>query len=324
MAISPEIEKRIELLEEKYRNSGQDLGSYLDGLLHDRYLTYWDYIHLDTLLSIQVPKTHFPDEEIFIMYHQITELYFKLIIHEQKQIIDDKVQDADFFIQKIERINNYYKTLISSFDIMIKGMDRKQFLQYRMSLLPASGFQSAQFRMIEIYATPLENLLHNSVEDLYNANTDLETLYENIYWKRGAIDTKTGEKTLTLKQFEYRYTPRFLRIANQVQGNTVYEKYLSLPEEARNNENLIRAMRTLDQNANINWNLMHMGAAYRHLSKDKTTIEATGGTNWKQYLPPSFQKVIFFPTFWSEQEKEEWGKQWVEHIFNPQIKNKNA
>jgi tryptophan 2,3-dioxygenase len=324
MAISPDIEKRIKLLEEKYKNSGQDLGSYLDGLLHDRYLTYWDYIHLDTLLSIQVPKTHFPDEEIFIMYHQITELYFKLIIHEQKQIIDHKEADPGFLTSRIERINNYYRTLISSFDIMIKGMDREQFLQYRMSLLPASGFQSAQFRMIEIYATPLENLLHNSVADTYDSHTDLETLYENIYWKKGAIDSRTGEKTLTLKQFEYRYTPRFMRIAGQVKGNTLYEKYLNLPEEVRENQLLVKAMRTLDQNANVNWNLMHMGAAYRHLSKDKTTIDATGGTNWKQYLPPSFQKVIFFPELWSAQEKDEWGKQWVEHIFNPQIEKNNA
>ncbi|HAI38818.1 MAG TPA: tryptophan 2,3-dioxygenase, partial [Maribacter sp.] len=58
--------------------------------------------------------------------------------------------------------NSYYKVLISSFSVMIKGMEREQFLQYRMALLPASGFQSAQFRMIELYATPLENLVHVS------------------------------------------------------------------------------------------------------------------------------------------------------------------
>ncbi|WP_224484149.1 tryptophan 2,3-dioxygenase family protein [Robertkochia aurantiaca] len=318
MSVKPEIEGRIRKLEEKYRNSGQDLGSYLDGLLYQRYLTYWDYIHLDTLLSIQVPRTHFPDEEIFIMYHQITELYFKLIIHEQKQLIDDRLQKADFYIQKINRINNYYRVLISSFDIMINGMEREQFLRYRMSLLPASGFQSAQFRMIEIYSTPLYNLLPESAQGEFSPDDPVETLYENIYWKRGAIDSKTGEKTLTLKQFEYRYTPRFIRIAKEVKGVTLYEKYLSLPKEVRENELLIEAMRHLDVNANVNWNLMHMGAAYRHLSKEKKTIDATGGTNWKQYLPPSFQKIIFFPEFWSAKEKADWGKQWVEHIFNPQ------
>ena len=320
MKISPEIAARIEKLERKYTNSGQDLGSYLDGLLHQRYLTYWEYIHLDTLLSLQIPRTFFPDEEIFIMYHQITELYFKLIIHEQKQIIDDKGQTAEFFTQRIHRINNYFKALISSFEIMINGMEREQFLNYRMSLLPASGFQSAQYRMIELYATPMENLVHYTVRNQFSSKDSLDDLYENIYWKKGATDSKTGEKTLTLKQFEYRYTPRFMRIANEVQQSTIYHRYLALPEEVRKNKNLIEALKKLDLNANVNWPLMHMGSAYRYLRRENSAIEATGGTNWREYLPPSFQKVIFFPEIWSENEKNEWGKEWVGHIFNTERK----
>ncbi|MGB5320214.1 tryptophan 2,3-dioxygenase family protein, partial [Eudoraea sp.] len=189
-----QIESQILKLQEKYKDSGQDISSYLDGLLYQRYLTYWDYIHLDTLLSLQVPRTHFPDEEIFIMYHQITELYFKLILHEEKQIVDDKSQKESFFIEKLNRINNYYKALISSFSIMIRGMEREQFLQYRMALLPASGFQSAQYRMIELYATPLENLVHASEKNNFSSQDSIETLYENIYWKKGATDIKTGKK----------------------------------------------------------------------------------------------------------------------------------
>ncbi|MBC8755178.1 tryptophan 2,3-dioxygenase [Kordia sp. YSTF-M3] len=320
MEIPPEIAERIEKLDKKYTNSGQDLGSYLDGLLHQRYLTYWDYIHLDTLLSLQIPRTFYPDEEIFIMYHQITELYFKLIIHEQKQIIDDKHQTADFFTQRILRINNYLKALISSFEIMINGMEKEQFLNYRMSLLPASGFQSAQYRMIEFYSTPLENLVHHSIRDQFSAKNSLDDLYENIYWKKGATDNKTGEKTLTLKQFEYRYTPRFMRIAAAVKTSTIYHRYLALPQEVKQNKDLIEALKHLDLNANVNWPLMHMGSAYRYLRREKKTIEATGGTNWREYLPPSFQKVIFFPEIWSENEKDEWGKEWVDHIFNTERK----
>ncbi|MDT0606508.1 tryptophan 2,3-dioxygenase family protein [Croceitalea rosinachiae] len=315
------IESQINKLEEKFKNSGQDLSSYLDGLLYQRYLTYWDYIHLDTLLSIQVPRTHFPDEEIFIMYHQITELYFKLILHEEKQIVDDKSQDLAFFISKANRINSYFKALTSSFSIMINGMEREQFLRYRMALLPASGFQSAQYRMLEIYATPMQNLVHHTERNDFSEKDSIEELYEHIYWKKGATDLKTGEKTLTLKQFEYRYTPRLIRIANQVKGSTIYEKYLSLPESHQQNNTLIGALKNLDINANINWPLMHMGSAYRYLAKDKATVDATGGTNWKEYLPPSFQKIIFFPTLYSKTELETWGKQWVEHIFNPQNKN---
>ncbi len=314
------IESQILKLEEKYKDSGQDLSSYLDGLLYQRYLTYWDYIHLDTLLSLQVPRTHFPDEEIFIMYHQITELYFKLILHEQKQIVDDKSQELNFFLEKVNRINNYYKALISSFGIMIKGMEREQFLQYRMALLPASGFQSAQYRMIELYATPLENLVHQSERDDFSAEDGIDELYEHIYWKKGATDVVTGEKTLTLKQFEYRYTPRFIRITNSVKGHTIYEKYQNLNEETKSNKALIEALKALDINANVNWPLMHMGSAYRYLDRENGAVDATGGTNWKEYLPPSFQKVIFFPEIYSKEELNNWGKQWVDHIFNPHKK----
>jgi len=312
------IDSQISKLEEKYKDSGQDLSSYLDGLLYQRYLTYWDYIHLDTLLSIQVPRTHFPDEEIFIMYHQITELYFKLILHEQKQIVDDKTQDVDFFIEKANRINSYYQVLISSFSVMIKGMQREQFMQYRMALLPASGFQSAQYRMIELYATPLENLVVFPERHNFSSQNSIEDLYEHIYWKKGATDVVTGEKTLTLKQFEYRYTPRLIRIANQVKNSTICHKYQQLPQKNKDNKTLIEALKALDINANVNWPLMHMGSAYRYLTKDNAQIDATGGTNWKEYLPPNFQKVVFFPELYTKQELNNWGKQWVDHIFNPE------
>ena len=265
MEIKPEIAERIIKLEEKFKNSGQDMGSYLDGLLYDRYLSYWDYIEVDTLLSLQKTNTHFPDETIFITYHQITELYFKLIIHEQKQIIESTTLTASFFIEKLNRINRYFRILIDSFDVMIKGKEREQFLKFRMALLPASGFQSAQFRMIELYSTPLEHLVSSEMRKNFSAANSPEELYENIYWKKGGIDMETGEKTLTLRQFEKRYTPRFLRIANAVYEKTLYHRYQQMHEDDRNNEDLIQAMRNLDINVNINWLLMHMGAAYHYL-----------------------------------------------------------
>ena len=85
--MNEEIEKRLNELEKKYTSMGQDLTSYLDGLLYADFLTYWDYIHVDTLLSLQTPRTTFKDEKIFIMYHQITELFFKLCLHEYEQIM---------------------------------------------------------------------------------------------------------------------------------------------------------------------------------------------------------------------------------------------
>lgn len=313
--IQPEIAEKVRQLEEKFKNSGQDLGSYLDGLLYDKYLTYWDYIHLDTLLSLQNPKTHFPDEEIFIGYHQITELYFKLVLHEQKQLVEAKDLTADFFTERLNRIIRYFRIQTSSFDVMIRGMERDQFLKFRMALLPASGFQSAQFRMIEIHSTPLHNLVHNEVRESFRENLDLEELYQNIYWKKGGISSDTGEKTLTLRQFEKEYDEVFLRMAKNLQGKTLYDLYRSLSEEERNNKNLIEALRNLDVAVNVNWLLVHIGAAQRYLMIKKNAVKATGGTNWKEFLPPSFQRITFFPELWNEEELKHWGKQWVEEMI---------
>ena len=59
---------------------------------------------------------------------------------------------------------------------------------------------------------------------------------------------------------------------------------------------------------NIFWPLAHLKSAGAYLIKDPEILKATGGTNWQKYLPPKFQKRMFFPELWSEQEKEEWGR----------------
>jgi tryptophan 2,3-dioxygenase len=51
------------------------------------------------------------------------------------------------------------------------------------------------------------------------------------------------------------------------------------------------------------------------LAKDPSDIAATGGTNWQKYLPPRFQKRIFYPELWTTEEYENWGKAWVEEAF---------
>src|SRR6187397_1094563 len=158
-SVNPNHLEQLKKLQNKYDVMGQDLSSYLDGLLYSDYLTYWDYIHLDTLLSLQSPRTSFPDEKVFIMYHQITELYFRLILWEIEQIAFRENLDEKFFIERIDRIIRYFQHLVNSFDIMVLGMEKEQFLKFRMALLPASGFQSAQYRKIEICCTDFIRLV---------------------------------------------------------------------------------------------------------------------------------------------------------------------
>lgn len=305
------ILEQLHQLEEKYEAMGQDLSSYLDGLLHADYLTYWDYIHLDTLLSLQNPKTQFPDEKIFIIYHQITELYFKLILNEIEQLAFEDENDPDRFLLRVNRINRYLLHLVDSFDVMIDGMDQKQFLDFRMSLLPASGFQSAQIRIFEISCTDLINL----VEEGYRKEIDAENMqemYDHLYWKRGATELATGKKTLTLKQFEHKYSGEFLKLADKYKTNSIWQKYSNNYRSYDQNKELVKALRKLDQLSNVQWRLAHYKSAVRYLQRDPEVIAATGGTNWQKYLPPRFQRVIFFPELWSQEEKDNWGKNWVE------------
>lgn len=317
MELKPEIIERLKQLDEKYQAMGQDLVSYLDGLLYADYLTYWDYIHLDTLLSLQNPKTPIPDEKIFIMYHQITELYFKLCLHEYEQLAAKENLDATFLTNRINRINRYFEALITSFDIMVDGMDPQQFLKFRMSLLPASGFQSGQYRQIEICSTTFKNLVTKEIRNTFTdevSDTQIEKMYEHIYWKAGATELASGKKTLTLVQFEQKYSEQFKQLAKKFKHKNLLALYHSLSQTEQKNENLIIALRQLDVNVNVNWPLSHYKSAVRYLQADPEDIAATGGTNWQKYLPPRFQKRIFYPELWTEEELNDWGKGWVKSV----------
>lgn len=322
MNIEKNTLEKLELLFEKYALSGQDVNSYLDGLLISNYLPYWDYISVDTLLTLQKPRTDFPDEVIFIVYHQITELYFKLCLHEYHQIAHNgrnvlpngqdlgwkEKLDVNFLIERVNRINRYFEALTKSFEIMIDGMEKEQFLRFRMALLPASGFQSAQYRLIEMASTSMINLTDKEHrERLRRQNASIEEMYEHIYWKKGATEVTTGKKTYTLIQFEKKYEKQFIEWAKYYSDKNLWMKYLSLSDEDRNHPELIKAMKNIDLNVNVRWPLIHYKSAVRYLQQDKQDVAATGGTNWQKYLPPRFQKRIFFPDLWSEQEKEKWG-----------------
>ena len=315
MEITPQIIERLELLEKKYSAIGQDMLSYLDGLLYNDSVKYWDYVEVDTLLSLQKPRTDFPDEVIFIMYHQITELYFKLSLREFEQIGLQENLTAKFFVDRVSRINRYFEALTHSFDIMIEGMDREQFLKFRMSLLPASGFQSAQYRKIEICSTDFKNLVDKDVRDSIKEDSTIAELFEHIYWKEGATELATGKKTLTLIQFEDRYKDEFIQLGEKYKTLNLWQSYLRLTPEEQALPEVINALKRNDTNVNINWPLSHYKSAVRYLQKAPADIAATGGTNWQKYLPPRFQKRIFYPALWSEQEVEEWGKAWVDTII---------
>ncbi|SKC58585.1 tryptophan 2,3-dioxygenase family protein [Ohtaekwangia koreensis] len=305
--VDAELNEQLRKLQAKYDAMGQDLSSYLDGLLYSDFLTYWDYIHLDTLLSLQSPKTQFPDEKVFIMYHQITELYFQLILHELKQITEKENPEEKFFIDRLDRVVRYFRHLEDSFDIMVKGMERDQFLKFRMALLPASGFQSAQYRLIEIYSTDMINLV-NANERATVQTDDIARLLEKLYWRSGATELASGKKTLTLQQFEQKYMRDFYDTGVKLKDRNLRKIFTKYFMASPRREEIVSKLRELDTLSNVLWPLAHLKSAGHYLHKDPEDIKATGGTNWQKYLPPRFKRIIFFPELWTEKEKEEWGK----------------
>lgn len=316
--LTQELVKQIEQLTAKFDRNGQKLADYLQGLVHANFLSYWDYIQLDTLLSLQNPKTELKDEMVFVTYHQITELYFKLVLWEMDQLTDGSVTEAGQFLEKVNRMNRYFGQLVSSFTVMTEGLDREQFAKFRLALTPSSGFQSVQYRIIEVMSTDLVQLVHPNYVLWLSPSDPLKEYLDKVYWKAGARNTETGEKTLTLQQFEAKYDALLLEKAQAYRKKNLRRSmHHFLDENGPLSSDIIVALREFDLYANVHWPLAHFRAAVRHLINNKPRKEAdvvapaTGGTNWRKYLPPRFQRIIFFPELWSDEEKDNWGKTWV-------------
>jgi len=313
--LDSELLDRLEALRTKYAASGQSLIDFLDGLLEADYITYWDYIRLDSLLSLQQPRTPHHDEPIFIMYHQITELYFKLVLHELDAAVSAPMPGtADWtpvhteaLTEHVRRCTRYFGALENSFAVMTDGMNREQFLRFRMALIPASGFQSGQYRMIEMALARLNELVHLDVRADYADVHDPLTLLDKIYWRGGATIAATGEKTLTLKQFEAKYAKVFAERAVAFSGQTVSDRARILVDQGGMTDELRHALRELDAQVNVRWPMQHLKTAGRYLAKQPSDTRATGGTNWPKYLPPKFQLRIAFPFLWTDAEREAWG-----------------
>lgn len=299
----------IEQLENKFSALGQDLNVHLEGLLHGKPITYWDYIQTDALLNLQIQRTTLPDEMVFIMYHQVNELLFKMILWEIEQVAFNERLTVEFFSSKLMRISRYFDMLTSSFNIMREGMEAEQYMKFRTTLTPASGFQSAQYRKIEFASTELINLIDNRFRKTIDRNTPYEHALDHLYWQAAGKDYKTGKKSQLLKAFEEKYKVEFIAFTEEYNKINLYSKFRSLPENIQKNPKLIKAMRHYDYTVNITWVMAHYDAANYYLSggdPDKK-VEATGGSDWAKYMHPKYQKRIFFPSLWSTGEIENWG-----------------
>lgn len=298
----------IEELEKKFDAINQKTDTHLEGLLWSKPITYWDYIQTDALLNLQTQRTILPDEMVFIMYHQVNELLFKMILWEIKQVCHCEKLQTKFFAERLTRISRYFDMLTTSFDIMGDGMEVEQYMKFRNTLTPASGFQSAQYRLIEFSSTDLINLIDYRFRATIDRNTPYSHAFEHLYWQAAGKDYHTGEKSYLILEFERKYKDEFLRYMEEYNTINIWQKFKELPENDQKNPDLVAAMRHYDKTVNITWVMGHLNAAKKYIESGHGSGEATGGSDWKKYMHPKYQRRIFFPELWSESELKNWGE----------------
>jgi tryptophan 2,3-dioxygenase len=252
-------------------------------------LTYASYLRLDELLSIQTPKSKGPehDELLFIIIHQVYELWFKEVLHELdylQQLLRNN--DSPRAAHTIHRILSILKTVVAQLDVL-ETMTPLEFGSFRSFLESASGFQSAQFREIEFI----------------------------LGYKRAGIFSQYPEDSPGRRQLELRYAQPTLWDA--------FLYYLSLngypvPQEQLDRDVtqpiepspgmqaiLIDTYRQNTTVSNICENLVDMDEGfqewrYRHAKMVERTIGGkmgTGGSAGVQYLVTTIKP--FFPDLWA-------------------------
>jgi tryptophan 2,3-dioxygenase len=112
-------------------------------------LTYSTYLALDDLLGAQRPRSGEHDEMLFIVIHQVYELWFKQLLHETVHL-QGRLEEGDtpHALHTLKRVLTILKVAVAQIDVL-ETMTPRQFLGFRQRLEAASGFQSAQFRELE-------------------------------------------------------------------------------------------------------------------------------------------------------------------------------
>jgi tryptophan 2,3-dioxygenase len=254
-------------------------------------LTYASYLRLDELLNIQTPKSSGPagpehDELLFIVIHQIYELWFKEMLHEldylQELLHRNEPARASHITHRILAI---LKTAVTQLDVL-ETMTPLEFNSFRSFLDAASGFQSAQFRELEfVLGYKREAIFHYYPEG-------------SAGWKR--LKARYAQPTLWDAFLAYLLQKGYVVPESQLQRDVTRSVEPSTEIQAI----LIDVYRQDATASNICENLIDMDEGfqewrYRHAKMVERTIGSkagTGGSTGVQYLATTIKP--FFPDLW--------------------------
>ena len=253
-------------------------------------LTYSHYLELDKILSAQQPRSEGPehDEMLFIIIHQVYELWFKQVLHEVDYLAARlREGDQPRALHTLRRILTIFKTLVAQIDIL-ETMTPREFLSFRDRLDTASGFQSHQFRELEfLLGHKRKNVMVHYQDDL-QATKRLEYRYRSpTLWD--AFLHFLAETGLNIpKDLLERDVTQPLRPSPPVQS-VLINIYREDAKPVRVCERLI----DLDEGIQ-EWR-------YRHIKMVERTIgnkKGTGGSSGVQYLQSTLLTPLF-PDLWA-------------------------
>jgi tryptophan 2,3-dioxygenase len=255
----------------------------------DPAVTYSNYLHIDELLDLQRPRSQGPehDELLFIVIHQVYELWFKEILHEVdrvKALLESG--DPHRAQHTLKRVLTILKVLVAQLDIL-ETMTPLEFLSFRERLEAASGFQSDQFRQLEF---ALGRKSRQAIERFgagSRARRDLERRFEEA--------TLWDAFLHYLSREGYAVPPAALRrdVTTEIASSPALQ------------EVLIKIYRTDPKNSEICERLVDLDEGvqewrYRHVKMVERTIGAktgTGGSSGAAYLRATVGSPLF-PDLW--------------------------
>ncbi|MGR6468434.1 tryptophan 2,3-dioxygenase [Rhizobium sp. PAMB 3182] len=253
-------------------------------------MSYGDYLHLDGILGQQHPLSKAHDEMLFIIQHQTSELWMKLIIHELGAAREAlKREDIPAMFKMLARVARIFEQLNSAWDVL-RTMTPADYTRFREALGPSSGFQSHQYRLIEyILGNRNANMLkpHEHVPEVHamlTAELDRPSFYDEVV--RLLFRTVDGsEDAVPAPQLR---SPHAAVPEIQARWKIVYQdndRYWSLYELAEKLVDLEDYFRR--------WRFNHVTTVERVIGFKR----GTGGTSGVNYLQKMLS-VELFPELW--------------------------
>jgi tryptophan 2,3-dioxygenase len=252
-------------------------------------LTYISYLHIDELLALQRPRSPGPehDEMLFIVIHQVYELWFKQVLHELRHLRSQfEHGDTIGSLATLKRVLTILKTLVSQVDV-IETLTPMAFNSFRARLESASGFQSHQFRELEFL------LGHKRPELVKN--------YEAGSAPRATLEALLDEPTV-FDAFLYYLGQHGHALPQSVMSRDVREP---LRASAEVQELLLAVYKRNEFSAQVCERLVDLDEGlqewrYRHVKMVERTIGAkpgTGGSAGAAYLRDTLFRPLF-PDLW--------------------------